>query len=317
MSESHASPASKAPTESCTRSRVAAPPEPRRISNLRLRWITAVLVIPPVIYTFMAGGLLYLLVVTGVTLLGVREFYFLIEEKGAHPLKGFGLAAGAALPIVAWFGNEYHATVLMAAVLLAVMVAQGGKAQITEALASIAGTFFGVFYVGWLLSHAIVLRRFHDVVASKWGAGAQDCCRRWRVLHAFHCERRRVVRRGRLLAAAATAGASSPADRPARPSKVRSACSPARLYCIQGHLRSLAARAVPAFRGRQPCSSPRALTPGSSVIRRVVAEARRPCEGHGLATAGHGRHPRPIDSNLFAIPVMYYLLLAYTWVRVG
>ena len=50
----------------------------------------------------------------------------------------------------------------MTATLLAVMVAQLGKAQISEALASISGTFFGVFYVGWLLSHAVVLRQFHD-----------------------------------------------------------------------------------------------------------------------------------------------------------
>ena len=74
--------------------------------------------------------------------------------------------------MVAYLGNEYHATILMTAVLLAVMVAQVGKAQITEALASISGTFFGVFYVGWLLSHAVTLRNFQRVVESKWGAAA-------------------------------------------------------------------------------------------------------------------------------------------------
>ena len=52
----------------------------------------------------------------------------------------------------------------MTVVLLGVMVAQLGKRQISEALASISGTFFGVFYVGWLLSHAVVLREFHRVV---------------------------------------------------------------------------------------------------------------------------------------------------------
>ena len=49
------------------------------------------------------------------------------------------------------------------------MIAQLGRAQISEALASISGTFFGIFYVGWLLSHAVVLREFHRVIAMRYG----------------------------------------------------------------------------------------------------------------------------------------------------
>jgi CDP-diglyceride synthetase len=33
-------------------------------------------------------------------------------------------------------------------------------------------TFFGVFYIGWLLSHAVALREFHDVVQGRFGADA-------------------------------------------------------------------------------------------------------------------------------------------------
>ena len=150
----------------------APPTRPAGSSNLALRLVTAAVVVPAVIYTIWVGGLLYLAVIMGIVLLGLREFYRLIEDKGAQPLVGFGLAAGVAIPVVAYVGNEYHATILMTATLLAVMVGQVGKAQITEALASISGTFFGVFYVGWLLSHAIVLRQFHDVVSAKWGAAA-------------------------------------------------------------------------------------------------------------------------------------------------
>ena len=130
------------------------------------------MLVPGVLWLIAAGPGYVLVAVVGIVLLGIREFYHLIEAKGAHPLWGFGLAAGAALPVVAYLGNEYHATILMTAVLLAVMVAQVGKAQITEALASISGTFFGVFYVGWLLTHAVTLRNFQRVVESKWGAGA-------------------------------------------------------------------------------------------------------------------------------------------------
>ena len=144
----------------------------RRLSNTTVRAMTAAVLIPFVLWTIAQGGYLYLAVVTGIILLGLREFYQMIEAKGADPLEGYGLLAGASLPVVAWFGSEYHATVLMTAVLLGVMVAQLRKAEISEAMASISGTFFGVFYVGWLLSHAIVLRNFHAMVESRWGFAA-------------------------------------------------------------------------------------------------------------------------------------------------
>jgi phosphatidate cytidylyltransferase len=145
------------------------PTAPRR-SDLPARLLSAAVLIPSIVYLVVLGGLPYLLAVIALILLGQREIYGLIEDKGAHPIVGFGLAAGGLLPVVMFVGNEYHATLLMTATLLAVMLAQLGKAQITEALSSMSGTFFGVFYVGWLLSHAVVLRNVYDAVVSRWGA---------------------------------------------------------------------------------------------------------------------------------------------------
>ena len=82
------------------------------------------------------------------------------------------MLAAVALPVITYLGSDYAATVLMSFLLLGLMVAQLGKAQIAESLASISGTFFGVFYIGWLLSHAVALRGFHDVVQGRWGADA-------------------------------------------------------------------------------------------------------------------------------------------------
>ncbi|MDH3212304.1 MAG: phosphatidate cytidylyltransferase [Myxococcales bacterium] len=149
-------------------------PPARKARELPKRLLSAAILIPTVVYVITLGGIAYLATVIVIILLGQREIYALIEDKGAHPLVGFGLAAGAALPVVAFVGTEYHATILMTVTLLAVMVLQLRKAQITEALASISGTFFGVFYVGWLLSHAIVLRDFHKAVTARFGAGVTE-----------------------------------------------------------------------------------------------------------------------------------------------
>jgi len=91
-----------------------------------------------------------------------------IEDKGAHALRPVGMGFGVSVILVAYFGNEYHAMMLMTASLLALMVAQLGKNEIHEAMASISGTFFGVFYVAWLLSHAVLLRQFHQGAASHY-----------------------------------------------------------------------------------------------------------------------------------------------------
>ena len=137
--------------------------------DLPARLLTAAVLIPAVVYVIALGGLVYLAVVIAFVLLGQREFYGLIEDKGAHPIVSYGLAAGAALPVVAYLGSEYHATLILTATLLAVMVRSVGRAQIAEALVSISGTFLGVFYVGWLLSHAVVLRNFYAAARSKYG----------------------------------------------------------------------------------------------------------------------------------------------------
>jgi phosphatidate cytidylyltransferase len=136
--------------------------------------LTAAVLVPSVIYVIVLGGLPYLAVVVLFTLLGLREFYGLIEDKGAQPIVSYGMAAGAALPIVAYLGTEYHATLILTAAMIAMMVRAVGRAQISEALASISGTFMGVFYVGWLLSHIVVLRNFHHAAGSKYGVSAVE-----------------------------------------------------------------------------------------------------------------------------------------------
>ncbi len=144
------------------------PPVKKGRSDLGLRLITAAVLIPAVIYIIAQGGYLYLATVLAFGLLAQSEFYRLIEDKGARPLKGLGLSFGAAVICVAYVGSEYFAMLLMTASLLVLMVAQLRKAQITEALASISGTFFGVFYVAWLLSHAVLLRFFYQAAQSHY-----------------------------------------------------------------------------------------------------------------------------------------------------
>lgn len=145
----------------------------RHRNDLALRLGTAVVLIPLVLWVIALGGWPFMLTVLTFGLIAQFEFYNMIESKGATPLRLWGMGFGAAVLGVAYLGSEYSATLLMTASLLVMMVAQLRKAQISESLASISGTFFGVFYVAWLLSHAILLRNFDHAVSEQFGiAGA-------------------------------------------------------------------------------------------------------------------------------------------------
>ena len=134
--------------------------------DLLTRLATAGVLIPFVLWAIAQGGLLYLAIVMGIGLLAQQEFYGLIADKGAKPIQSVGLGFGAAVMFLAYFGSEYQALLVMTATVLALMVAQLGKNEIHEAMASISGTFFGVVYVAWLLSHAVLLRKFDEAAAA-------------------------------------------------------------------------------------------------------------------------------------------------------
>jgi phosphatidate cytidylyltransferase len=302
------------------------PPAPERaLSNLALRLLTAAVLIPTVVAMIFAGSTWVLGTVVVVTLLGLHEFYGLIEQKGAEPLRGFGLVAGTALPVVAFFGNEYHATVIMTAVLLAMMVGQLGKAQIGQALASISGTFFGVFYVGWLLSHAVVLREFHRILASKYGeAVVADMHPDVGGFYLFF-----VIS----VVVAGDAGAYFAGHAWGR-RKLAPRISPGKT--VEGALGGAAAGIVMAlalklgFDLAAPALSAHLGFWAAGLLGLVLAvvglvgdlvESLLKRDAHvkdaGRSLPGMGGVLDRIDSNLLAIPVMYYLLLAYTYLQQG
>ena len=144
----------------------AARRQAERRADLLTRMATAAVLIPLVLWAIAQGGLIYLSIVIAIGLLAQHEFYGLIVDKGARPIESVGLAFGVAVILLAHFGTEYQAMLVMTATLLSLMVAQLGKNEIHEAMASISGTFFGVFYVSWLLSHAVLLRKFDSAAAA-------------------------------------------------------------------------------------------------------------------------------------------------------
>jgi phosphatidate cytidylyltransferase len=293
----------------------------RRAGELALRLLTATLLIPPLIYIIFEGGLWVLGTIVVITLLGINEFYQLIEAKGAEPLRGVGMLAAVALPVITYLGSDYAATVLMSFLLLGVMVAQLGKAQIADSLASISGTFFGVFYIGWLLSHAVALRGFYRVVEGRWGpeavAGMHPDAGAFYLLFTVS-----VVIGG-------DAGAYFVGRKYGR-RKLAPAVSPGKT--VEGAIGAVGAGVLVGLIGKAgfdalrpelsadlgwaACAAFAAVLAGVGIVGDLVESLLKrdaQVKDTGTLLPGTGGVLDRIDSNLLAIPVMYYLLLAHTF----
>jgi phosphatidate cytidylyltransferase len=145
-------------------------PERKGLNNLTLRLITAALLVPPVIWVCYTGGWPYVAVVIAFSLLALNEFYGLISAKGAAPHRLLGNIAAASLPVIAYVGDASLATSALTATLLILMILQATKQEIHEAIASVSETFFGVIYVGWLLSYAVSVRCISDELGRRFDA---------------------------------------------------------------------------------------------------------------------------------------------------
>jgi phosphatidate cytidylyltransferase len=133
-------------------------PEARKRSNLTLRWMTAGVLLPPLVWACWYGGWPFVAVVVVCVGMGVHEFYGFIAAKGARPQHALGIAATVLVPLIVYLGDALWANTFTTAALLAVLLFQLGKREIHEAISSVSATFFGVYYVGWLLAHAVSLR---------------------------------------------------------------------------------------------------------------------------------------------------------------
>jgi phosphatidate cytidylyltransferase len=292
----------------------------RKASNLALRLLTAALLIPPVLWIIYQGGVFVLAAVIVIALLGLNEFYQMIEQKGAEPLRGQGMAAAAALPVVMYFGAESLATVLMTAVLLTMMVVQLTKNRISEALASISGTFFGVFYVGWLLSHAVVLRNFSQVVGARWpdvAAGMHPDVGGFYLVFTIS------------VVIAGDAGAYF-AGRAYGRRKLAPRISPGKTVegalgaVVAGTLLGVGLKAgfdffAPELSRHLTYAAVVPISLALTVVGMIgdLIESLLKRDAHlkdtGTLLPGTGGVLDRIDSNLIAIPVMYYVMLAYTF----
>ena len=128
------------------------------MSNLTQRVLSAVVLIPALLYLFYKGGNHFIILIEVVIFLGMGEYYRLVEQKAISPMKTLGTAGALILGLVATTGKLEYMALFLSVLILLTLGAQLRRFDVKTAVTGTATTLFGILYVGWLLSHAILLR---------------------------------------------------------------------------------------------------------------------------------------------------------------
>lgn len=101
--------------------------------------------------------------IMALTAAGLYEFFGLIEKKGIHIYKYFGMAIGIIIPLTIFFNFEMSRgweLLFIVVALLSIFILQLKRRDNSQAVVGISTTFFGILYVSWFLSFLIKIRDF-------------------------------------------------------------------------------------------------------------------------------------------------------------
>jgi phosphatidate cytidylyltransferase len=131
---------------------------PRRRRAIAERVLASLIFIPCLIVIARRGGYYYLALINIMILIGLWEFYRMMEAKGLKPYRAMGILSGLALSWYVFFQQGVYANLLMSVIFIGIMILELARKERGLAVYHISVTLFGVFYIGWLGSHLILLR---------------------------------------------------------------------------------------------------------------------------------------------------------------
>jgi phosphatidate cytidylyltransferase len=131
---------------------------PRRPDSVLKRIVASAIFIPCLVIIARRGGYFFLGLVDVMILVGLWEFYVMMEAKGLRPYKMMGILSGLVLSWYVFFQQGVYANLFLSVIFIGIMVLELARREKGLAIYHISVTVFGVFYVAWLGSHLILLR---------------------------------------------------------------------------------------------------------------------------------------------------------------
>lgn len=87
-----------------------------------------------------------------------------MRERGLTPYKSLAIISSLILGLNAYFQSHLFTVITITALVIVVALAELFRRKKEEAIFHLSGTVFGVIYVGWLLSHLILLMQMPEVL---------------------------------------------------------------------------------------------------------------------------------------------------------
>ncbi len=135
--------------------------ELKKRTLISVTWFVAIALLISIKFIFMA-------VITVLSVLGVHEFYKMVENKGIFPFYYLGLSVAAFIPMSLYYGFELNRDwqlFLVIAGLIALFMLQIRRRANEGATAGIAVSMFGIFYISWTITFLLRLRLLPEGVA--------------------------------------------------------------------------------------------------------------------------------------------------------
>jgi len=139
---------------------------PQVSPELKRRVGTAAIVIPILLVLIISGGVPFLVLIAAMIAGGIEEFNRIMRTRGYAPIRKVSPLLGAGLAVVAYCSNEYYLTLLLTFAILSVLMTQLTHEDISAAITGISVSITGILYVGWLLSHTILVRNLGITLAA-------------------------------------------------------------------------------------------------------------------------------------------------------
>ncbi len=127
-------------------------------SSLFLRLVMSAIFLPCLLVIAWRGGIYYLILIDIIILVGLLEFYRMMEVKGLSPYKTIGILSGIALPWYIFFQQGIYVNFLLSIIFIGIMLMELARREKGLAVYHISVTVFGVLYVAWLGSHLVLIR---------------------------------------------------------------------------------------------------------------------------------------------------------------
>jgi phosphatidate cytidylyltransferase len=152
-------------------SRDAGAAAPRRHEGIVKRIVASAIFIPCLVIIARRGGYYYFGLINIMILIGLWEFYKMMEAKGLKPYKAMGILSGLALTWYVFFQQGIYANLFLSVMFIGIMVLELARKEKGLAVYHISVTVFGVFYIGWLGSHLILLRELPHLKGLDYSLG--------------------------------------------------------------------------------------------------------------------------------------------------